>query len=227
MKISYCVKVFTRIILCNLTVIFVFFTFDTKAQPDDFNCTCATCGKSCSEISRSGHVRGMSCDNSGSSSSSSNAVDFSFTNPIISGFQLGVISGLAGGLLVHSKTGKELWLEGAALGFGVGSMIALFNSMNKRSLAANIGLGLLSGSVNGYAAGELEKAFTEPTAPVIPDNTVKYIVIGALAETALVTTISLIRPTKGGYSQRINNNNFLEKMNVNFYGNRIGLSLKL
>lgn len=229
MNNSLCFKTIVKTLFLTMIVMFLFISPELRAQQNDYNCTCATCGKSCSEIRNSGHRPGYSCYNEGNSSSGSsiNPVDFSFTNPISSGVQVGLLSSIAGGLLVKGKSGEELWLEGAAFGFGIGSSIALFNTLNKRSLVANMALAAVSGAANGLAAAKLEKAFAEPTEPPKPDNTVKYVLIGAAAETALVTTISLAKKPKGGYSYRMNKHNFLSKMNVNLYGNRLELLVNL
>lgn len=229
MKNILCAKTFVKTLFLNM-IVFLFLAFEVNAQQDDHNCTCATCGKKCSEIRISGHVPGRNCGITGTSSSGSNfnPVDLSFTNPIRSGFQGATLLGL-GGFLVKGETGEELWLEGAAIGFGVGSSIALFNSLNKRSLVENIALAVIAGGVSGAGVAMSEKALSKPTVPVKPDNTVKYAVIGAVAEVALVTAaISLKKDDKyRDISYRMNSNKFLSKMNINFYGNRVGLLVNL
>jgi len=235
MKNIYCTKTFAQGIFLNMIVMFLLSSIQVKAQytvPPASKPVCAYCGTPLPYGQHETYCKYYVSGSSGSTNNSSNInpVDFSFTNPISSGFQVGTLGALAGGLLVKGKTGEELWLEGAAFGFGIGSTLALFNSLNKRSVVANMALAVISGSANGFAAAKLEKAFTEPTVPTEPakpDNTVKYVVIAAVAETALVTTISLVKKPKGGYSYWMNKHNFLSKMNVNFYGNRVGLLVKL
>ncbi len=212
-------------------------TLQVNAQPPVSNPACAICGAPCTDydittntcrsITHKSFCKYYVSDNPGSAPDGRPRVDFSFTRPIQSGFQVGILGSLTGGLLVKGKSGEALWGEGALLGFGLGSSIALFNSINKRPVVANIALAVVAGAATGAGGAMAQKALTEPTVPAKPDNTVKYAVIAAVAEVALVTTISLTKKTKGGYSYKTNKNKFLSKMSINFYGSRIGLIVKI
>lgn len=233
MKNIFCSKSFDPALFLYTVIVFVLTTLQVNAQiPPVPPPVCAYCDIPLNAATKGSDHKpwcpyyvAPSTDNG----TSSRSRGITFTKPIQSGVQGAILSSLAGGLLVKGKSGEELWLEGAAFGYGIFSSISLLSTLNKRSLGENIALAVIAGSANGYAEATLKMAFTEPTAPVKPDNTIKSVVTVAIIETVVVAvaTISLTKKTKGGYSYKMNKNNFLSKMNVNFYGNRIGLMVKL
>lgn len=150
------------------------------------------------------------------------------TSPVANGIYGAMLGGLAGSLLINAS-GENQWATGAAFGYGFfAPLTLLINKPQKRSVAANLLIGVTTGASVGYAEAQMEKYNKKPTTPAQPDKTLERTLEGISLGIA-VTAVSggFHKEKKGGYSSKIWKSKFLSNMAFTMSGNRIGVIVRL
>jgi hypothetical protein len=146
-----------------------------------------------------------------------------FTSPITAGISGALVSGLVSSL--YNKTE-----EGAAIGYGVFSLMNLVLKPIKRSRAANMVILGLSTAALAYGGTKLSESYATPTTPTTPAETDKAL----LKNTAIAFGGGLLlgatftrKDTKGGTKSTFGKKRFMSDMAFTITGNKIGVIVRL
>jgi hypothetical protein len=226
-------------IFLTSTLFFLFFRTITFAQYTVYYCDGCVKNGLCpvsqtfatyDEAKRSGD---MACPGGGSrvvpgNNPHSERVGFT-SSPIANGFALGLL-GVLGGSLVKNASGENQWATGGAGGFFLASSITILTTRKKRSVPANIFIGATTFAAGAYSLKGISEANQPVSTEPKKDNTL--LIVGGSAVAGAV--IGGLMPNggknkshKSSYLHNQGKSNFLSKLSVRMYGNRIGLVMSL